>query len=44
MDEKTMEMINEIKRMKKENAVIVAHNYQIDEVQIWLMLSEIHLN
>jgi len=34
MDEKTMEMINEIKRMKKEkNAVIVAHNYQIDEVQ-----------
>jgi len=28
------EMINEIKRMKHEkNAVIVAHNYQIDEVQ-----------
>jgi len=34
MDEKTMEMIYEIKRMKKEkNAVIVAHNYQIDDVQ-----------
>ena len=34
LDENTMEMIQEIDRMKKEkNAVIVAHNYQIDDVQ-----------
>lgn len=34
MDDKIMEMIEEIKRMKREkNAVIVAHNYQVDEVQ-----------
>jgi len=34
MNEKTTDMINEIKRMKREkNAVIVAHNYQMDEVQ-----------
>lgn len=34
MNEKTKEMISEIKRMKREkNAVIVAHNYQVDEVQ-----------
>jgi len=34
MNEKTKEMISEIKRMKREkNAVIVAHNYQMDEVQ-----------
>ena len=34
MDEKTMEIIQEIDRMKKErNAVIVAHNYQVDDVQ-----------
>lgn len=34
MNENISDMVNEIKRMKKEkNAVIVAHNYQIDEVQ-----------
>ncbi len=34
MDEKTMEMVQEINRMKKENnAVIVAHNYQNGDVQ-----------
>lgn len=34
MKENIKEMLNEIKRMKEEkNAVIVAHNYQIDEVQ-----------
>lgn len=34
LDEKTMEIIQEIDRMKKErNAVIVAHNYQVDDVQ-----------
>lgn len=34
MDKNMRDMINEIKRLKKErNAVIVAHNYQIDEVQ-----------
>lgn len=34
MDEKTMKMINETNRMKQEkNAVIVAHNYQLDDVQ-----------
>lgn len=34
MNEKLTDMLNEIKRMKREkNAVIVAHNYQVDEVQ-----------
>jgi len=34
MTENFAEMMEEIKKMKKErNAVIVAHNYQLDEVQ-----------